>query len=141
MSFSIASDPIHFHGPGGQLHILPSDSLSQHLAMLVLGECSELPITEVVQRFGYSRQRYYQLLAAFAKGGSAALLPRVTGPKSDYRRTSEVVRRVISQRFLDPECSPAVIAQKLVQKDIPISQRSVERIIADFGLQKKTLRP
>jgi len=49
------------------------------------------------------------------------------------------VRLVIRCRFLDPESSPAVIAQKIRQQKLAISTRSVERIIADFGLQKKTL--
>jgi len=141
MSLSIVSDPLHFLGSGGQFPIRSDDIVARHLAMLVMGECSELPVSQVAGLFGYSRQRYYQLLAAFQQGGSAALLPRPTGPKSNYRRTPEIVRRVISQRFLDPDCSPDVIAQKLLQKHFPISQRSVERIIADYGLQKKTLRP
>ncbi len=140
MSFSIDPDPLHFHGSGGQLAIQPSDVLAQQLAMLIMGECSGRPVSEVAARFGYSRQRYYQLLSAFREGGAQALQPKPTGPKSDHRRTPEVIRRVISQRFNDPDCSAAVITQKLVQKDIRISQRSVQRIIADFGLQKKTLR-
>lgn len=141
MSFSIQLAPPQFHGAGGQLAIRPDDVVTRHLAMLVLGECSPGSIAQVAAQFGYSRQRYYQLLDAFSQGGSAALQPRPTGPKSNYRRTPELVRRVISQRFLDPDCSAEVITQKLRQKELPISQRSVERIIADYGLQKKTLRP
>jgi len=44
-------------------------------------------------------------------------------------------------RFLDPEASADVIAQKLRQTHFPISRRSVQRTIADLGLQKKTLHP
>ena len=51
-----------------------------------------------------------------------------------------MIRLVIRHRFLDAEASAEVIAQKLRQQGNPISQRSVERIIADYGLQKKTLR-
>ena len=51
---------------------------------------------------------------------------------------NEVVRQVIRHRFLDPEASPAVIAQKLSQAGWIISIRSVERVIEQFGLQKKT---
>jgi hypothetical protein len=46
---------------------------------------------------------------------------------------------VIRHRFLDPEASAGVIAQKLRQTGFVISTRSVERAIADFGLQKQTL--
>src|SRR6266581_5225923 len=87
-----------------------------------------------------TRQRYYQILDAFYEEGAEGLLLHSPGPKSDYRRTHQVVRLVIRCRFLDPESSPEVIAQKLRQQSLCISQRSVERIIADYGLQKKTLR-
>ena len=39
--------------------------------------------------------------------------------------------------FLDPEASPEVITQRLQQTHFRISLRSVHRIIADYGLQKK----
>ena len=61
------------------------------------------------------------------------------GPKTLYRRTGELIRQVIRYRFLDPEASAEVIAQKLRQTGFVISIRSVERVIADYGLQKKTL--
>jgi hypothetical protein len=80
------------------------------------------------------------LLAACRTGGVAALAPGKTGPKRDYRRSDEVVRRVIRHRFLDPDASVAVIRQKLAQEGVKISMRSVERVIASYGLQKKTPR-
>jgi threonine dehydrogenase-like Zn-dependent dehydrogenase len=60
-----------------------------------------------------------------------------SGPKANYRRTEEMVRQIIRHRFLDPEASAEIIAQKLRQADHLISIRSVERVISDFGLQKK----
>ena len=141
MEISIKSNPPTFKGPGGSLAISENDSLARNLAMLVLGECSDLGVSAVAAQFDYSRQRYYQILSAFKEGGAAALIPEKRGPKTNYRRTSAIVRQVIAQRFHDPDCSPEVITQKLQQKKHSISQRSVERIIADYGLQKKTLRP
>jgi len=88
--------------------------------------------------FGYSKQRYFQLKNALASHGIAALIDHKTGPKSNHRRTDEAVRQVVRQRFLDPEASTEVIAQKLCQVGQPISARSVRRVIAYFGLQKKT---
>jgi hypothetical protein len=66
---------------------------------------------------------------------------KTTGPKSNYRRTDEAVRQIIRHRFLDPLASAEVIAQRLRQTQFPISTRSVERVIADFGLQKKDSTP
>ena len=90
------------------------------------------------RQFEFSRQRYYQLRALYLAGGAAALAPEVPGPKTDYRRTDEVIRLAIRLRFLDPDATAAVVAQKLRQLGHAISTRSVERIVADYGLQKKT---
>ena len=100
--------------------------------------------------FGLGGRRYCTLsdlvtgkrtfqLHCYAEGAEGLLLQN-PGPKADYRRTDQVVRLVIRCRFLDPDSSPAVIAQKIRQQNLANSTRSVERIIADFGLQKKTLR-
>jgi arginine repressor len=51
-----------------------------------------------------------------------------------------VVTQIIRHRFLDPEASSDVIAQKLRQTGIKVSQRTVERTITEYGLQKKTLQ-
>jgi transposase len=108
--------------------------------MLYEGQCEGLGATAAARKFGYTKQRYYQLLQAYSEKGAFALLSNKRGPKTNYRRTDEVVRQVIRHRFLDPEASAEVIAQKLKQGAWEISIRSVERIIEVYGLQKKTLR-
>ena len=60
-----------------------------------------------------------------------------TGPKTKYRMTDEIIRQVIRHKFLDSDVSPDVITQKLQQRGFKISKRSVERIIQEYGLQKK----
>lgn len=127
-------------GPHGCLAVPPDDDITRKLAMLVQGECQGLGPTAAAQKFGYSKQRYFQLRHAFLQAGAAALQSRKRGPRSNYRRSEQVVRQVICYRFLDPDASAAVIAQKLRQTGCSISTRSVERVIAEFGLQKKTLR-
>ena len=66
----------------------------------------------------------------FKNYGAEGLKSHKTGPKSHYRRTHEVVRQVIRYRYLDPNISPEVIAQKLNQNGFPIAIRSVERVLA-----------
>jgi len=140
VNISLTKQHLHFTGPGGSLPIIDDDEVCRRLAMLIEGECEELGPSKAAQKYGFTRQRYYQILADFYEEGAEGLRLETPGPKSDYRRTDQVVRLVIRCRFLDPESSPAVIAQKIHQQNLPISTRSVERIIADFGLQKKTLR-
>jgi hypothetical protein len=127
-------------GPSGTLAVLDNDDITRKFCMLYEGQCLGLGATQAAQKYGLSRPRYYQLLALFEQAGAPALQNHKRGPKTPSRRTPEVTRQVIRHRFLDAQASPAVIAQKLEQTDHSISIRSVERIIEDFGLQKKTLR-
>jgi hypothetical protein len=130
---------LSFTGAGGSLPILDDDEVCRRLAMLIEGECEGLGPSKAAQKYDLTRQRYHQILSAFYAAGAEGLLLQTPGPKTDYRRTDQVVRLVIRCRFLDPDSSPEVIAQKIRQQSHAISQRSVERIIADYGLQKKTL--
>jgi hypothetical protein len=125
-------------GPNGSLAVAATDEVTRKLAMLIAGECLGLGPVDAAKAFGYSKQRYFQLRDAFADDGAAALVNRKTGPKHHYRRTDEVVRQAVRHRFLDPAASADVIAQRLRQGGLSISTRSVERIIEQFGLQKKT---
>lgn len=119
---------------------LEHDEVLVKLAMLYEGECEGLGAKKAAKKHGYSVQRYYQLLKIFSTQGITALINRNRGPKSNSCRTEEVVRQVIRYRFLDPDASVDVIAQKLQQLEVKISKRSVERIIEKYGLQKKTLQ-
>ncbi len=126
-------------GADGLLSVRPDDEITRKLSMLIEGECEGLGPSRAARKFGFSKQRYFQLRAAFAEQGALALQSRKRGPRTHYRRTAEVVRQVIRHRFLDPEASAEVIAQKLCQSGWEISTRSVQRVIEEFGLQKKTL--
>ena len=94
---------------------------------------------EAARKHGVTRQRYYQVLKLFEENGALALQNQKRGPKTNYVRTDEVERQVIRQRFLDPDASADIIAQKLRQAGFSVSTRSVERVIETYGLQKKTL--
>jgi hypothetical protein len=146
LSLSLAMITLYPHhaelaGPAGSLPVALDDDITLKLAMLYEGRCEGLGPTQAAAKFGYSKARYFQLLHRFETLGAAGLCRQLTGPKHNYRRTDEIVRQIIRHRFLDPEASPEVIAQKLRQTQHPLSIRSVQRVIADFGLQKKTLRP
>jgi len=132
-------DVMGFIGEGGALAVDPGDKVALRLAMLIEGECSRQPIEQVARKYGLSRPRYFQLRRQFLQKGALGLANEKRGPKTNYRRKDEVVCQAIRHRFLDPEASSAVIAQKLRQTGFTISKRSVDRIFADFGLQKKTL--
>lgn len=139
MQFDLSAHTIT--GPAGSL-VAPEedDEILRKLAMLIEGECEGLGPTAAAVKYGYTKQRYYQLLAAFTQGGCLALLSRKPGPQSPSRRTINLTHEVVRHRFLAPDASVDVIAQKIRQTGLIISTRSVSRVLADFGLQKKTHR-
>lgn len=126
-------------GPHGSLAVLEDDDITRKLAMLIEGECDALGPRQAAEIFGFSKSRYYQIRQVFQLHSAKALASQKRGPKRQYRRTQEVTRQVIRHRFLDPDATADVIAQKIRQTSLKISTRSVERVIEDFGLQKKTL--
>jgi len=125
-------------GPKGSLPVKDTDEVTVKLAMLYEGECEGLGPAKAANKYGYTRQRYYQVLAQYKERGAEGLRSQKTGPKRNYRRTDEVVRQIIRYRFLDPKMSAEVIAQKLNQNGYAIAIRSVERVVSEYGLQKKT---
>jgi hypothetical protein len=129
---------LFLEGPGGNLPIKGKDKLGRQLAMLFEGKCLGLGPSMAANKYGYTKQRYHQLLNTFEKHGTEGLMPKKTGPKTDYVRTQTVVTQIIRHRFLDPDASAEVIAQKMRQTGVLVSTRSVERTITEYGLQKKT---
>lgn len=127
-------------GNVGELAVRSDDQIARRLLMLIEGQCEGLGADAAAEKYHFSRSRYFQLLRLYEEEGAPALLSRKRGPKSNYVRTDEIVRQVIRHRFLDPDASADVIAQKLRQAGFPVSTRSVERVIEEFGLQKKTLQ-
>ncbi len=140
ISFTDPNQP-QLTGSAGSWLVIPEDEITLKLAMLYEGQCEGLGPTKAATKFGYTKGRSFQWLPLYEQHGAMALQSKPTGPQSNYRRTDEVVRQVIRHRFLDPEASCEVIAQKLQQTHHPLSLRSIHRVVADYGLPKKTLRP
>lgn len=122
-----------------QLNVKGDDHFCRKFLMLIEGTYG-IGVQQSIKKYGYTEQRYYQLRNAFVEEGSAALVDQKRGPKNKRVRKDEVAKQVIRMRFLDPSAKAEVIAQKLTQMGMKISKRSVERVINEYGLQKKTLQ-
>ncbi len=132
-------DVIYLEGQFGRLAINSNDNLGKKVAMLIENQCLGVPANAAAKKYGYSRTRFYQLKDDFERGGTEALLSKKKGPGRKYVRTETINNQIIRYKFLDPEISAPVIAQKMRQLGYKISIRSVERTITELGLQKKTL--
>jgi len=115
----------------------PEDKLAVKMAMLIEGLCT-MGVHDAINKYGYTEQRFYQLLNIYEKKGIGDLMDLKTGPKNCRIRTKAMVNQIIRYRFLDPDASPSIIAQELKQDGHSISESSVNRTIMEYGLQKKT---
>jgi len=125
-------------GLTGKLEIDFNDKLAKKMGMLFEINCLGKSPQAVAERYGYTKQRYYQILNSFRKEGSEGIMEKKTGPVKNRILTDTVTSQIIRYRFLDPESTIDVIVQKLRQNGIKVSKRSVERVITKHGLQKKT---
>jgi len=122
----------------GSLVIDPSDTVLWKLSMIFEAMYTpDTTVQEIADKYGYKRESFYQILNKLKTDGSKSIEDKPRGPKHNYKRTNEVTKQAIRLRFLDPEANSEVITQKLKQFGYSISQRSVERIIGEYGLQKK----
>lgn len=131
-------DKFYFEGSHGKLPIREDDKVARKLAMLIEGLCKETGPSKAARKYGYTRQRFYQVLKTYMKEGIKGLYDKRSGPKKNFVLTDEVVDQIVRHRFLDPDASAGVIAQKMQQSGFKVSKRSVERTITEKGLQKKT---
>ena len=115
-----------------------NDSLAMKMAMLIEGHAT-IGVQAAIGKYGYTEQRYYQLLKAYQQDGAKELIDKKTGSEKQPVRTKEAVNQIIRLRFLDPFSSAGVISQKLKQVGHKVSTRSVERTITEYGLQKKRM--
>lgn len=122
---------------GKDFIIDPNDRITVKLCMLIEGRCT-IGIKAAAEKYGYTEQRFHQLMAKYNQGGAQALADKKRGSENKRVRTRDVLSQIIRLRFLDPLSNSSVIAQKLKQTGYKASRRSVERTITEYGLQKKT---
>ena len=130
-------DQAVFYGSRGKLDIHPDDIISKRLAMLIDSKCHGLGPSKAAQKYSYSIARYFQLQRAYKQGGAEALKDKKKGPKRNHVRTEVIENQIIRHRFLDPDAPGRIITQRLNQSGYRVSQRSVERTITKYGIQKK----
>jgi len=124
-------------GPRGRLPLRKDDHAARKLVLLVLAECMGEPVVDAAGACGYTRARYYQVHQDYLQGGTDALRRRKPGRTCNTVLTPNVEREIVRHVVLDPDAAARVVAQRMNQQGIAVSQRSVARTITRYGLQKK----
>lgn len=127
-------------GAHGRLPLNAGDHAARKLVLLIMTTCLGDPVVDAVAACGYTRARFYQVRRDYLRGGTDALRRRKPGRTHNTVLTPDVEREVIRHLVLDADATPRVVTQRMAQQGTPVSQRSVERIVTNFRLQKKALR-
>jgi len=122
----------------GSIPLKEKDDLTKKLFMLFEYYNKDITVKDIVKKHKISRAGFYVIKKLYEENGSVGLIKKKTGPKHNYVRTESIKNLVIRLKYLDPNLSGAVIAQKLNQQGHKISIKSVERIISELKLVKKT---
>ena len=69
-------------GPEGRLLVPEQDDITPKLAMLFEAQCEGNRVIDIVEKFGYSKQRYYQLLHLFQEKAPAHYKIKNAAPKA-----------------------------------------------------------
>ncbi len=133
----VQKEYIKFTGTHKDFAIDKDDKVSIKFAMLLEGQCMGLGSSKAAAKYGYTKQRYFQLLHIYESKGIEGLRDKKSGPKSNRVRTETVENQIIRHRFLDRKATTNVLTQKLNQSGYSVSKSSVERTITKYGLQKK----
>jgi hypothetical protein len=79
MNISLSNTQLQFTGPGGSLLVPDDDEVCRRLAMLIEGECEGLGPSKAAEKYGLTRQRYYQILADFYEEGAQSAYSDAVG--------------------------------------------------------------
>ncbi len=122
---------------GKAITFTKKQKVQKKVAMVTLGELSNLSKKQVAKSFGYAtRKSYYDARDAVLNGKNEDLFPKRTGPQSPTKRTRDLEKRVIQMRF-DTPYNMYEIKDELQEEGFNVSSRLVGQILADFGLSKK----
>jgi len=106
------------------------DLLQAKYEMLRRAEVDRQPVARCASSFGFSRQSFYQVQAAFLRGGLPGLLRRKPGPRGAHKLTAEVIAFVEEQRREEPSLRPEDLARRISRRyGREVHPRTIERAL------------
>jgi transposase len=95
------------------------------------------PISAVGQRFGVSRQTFYNLQAKFLAEGTRGLLAKRPGPKGPRKLTADVLS-FVKERLGSEEAlsTPGLLAEIQTRFGVVFHRRTLEKLLKDLRSKK-----
>jgi len=115
----------------------PQDLLQVRYEMLRAHKVDGENIVAISERYGVSRQTFYNLWEKFSKVGSAALLSGKPGPKGASKLTLEVVSFVKKQLLREAKLSGSEVASRIQAKfRLKVHKRTIEKLLGELRSKK-----
>ena len=112
----------------------PQDKVQVKYEMLRAHAVEGQSVVSVAEAFGFSRETYYTVLAAFEAYGVAGLADGKSGRPGLWKLTDEAVAWVHTLHRREPRLSGRQIAERLVEElGIEVHRRTIERLLGAAG--------
>jgi transposase len=112
----------------------PLDKVQVKYEMLRAHAVEGQSVVSVAEAFGFSRETYYTVLAAFEAYGVPGLADGKPGRPGLWKLTDEAVAWVIALHRRQPRLSGRQIAERLAEElGIDVSRRTIERLLGAGG--------
>jgi len=114
----------------------PLDKVQVKYEMLRSHAVDDQSVVAVSDAFGFSRETYYAVLAAFASRGVLGLVDGKAGRPGPLKMTEEALRWVDDLHRREPDLCGREIAERLADElDVDVHRRTIERLLG--GARKK----
>lgn len=113
------------------------DQLQVRYEMLRAHLVDKQNVVAICQRYGVSRQTFYNLQARFVGEGTAGLLLKKPGPKGPSKLTTEVVAFVAQQLQQQPQPSTRTLVASIEQRfGVSFHKRTLEKLVTELRSKK-----
>lgn len=112
----------------------PLDKVQVKYEMLRAHTVEDQSVVSVAEAFGFSRETYYAVLAAFEAYGIPGLADGKPGRPGLWKLTDEAVAWVYALHRSEPQLSGREIAERLAgELGIEVHRRTIERLLGVSG--------
>ena len=112
----------------------PLDKIQVKYEMLRAHAVDGRKVVTVAEEFGFSRETYYAVLAAFQERGVPGLADGKAGRPGPLKLTDEAVKWVHDLHRREPELSGREIAEHLAEElSVEVHRRTIERLLGVAG--------
>jgi len=117
----------------------PHDLLQVRYELLRSHRVDADPVGKVCARYGLTRQTFYNLVAKFARAGTAGLIPDKPGPRGPSKLTAEVVDFARGELENEPAVTGAELARRIRSSlGRRVHRRTVEKLRRQLRSKKNS---